>query len=220
MSKDLSAAQTLLNLGKITNTEEIHTHDGSVLWPGGQEVIMDNPTHAMPSMLGGTQQNANFAPPPRSAAPNASVDINQLISTMTALMQQNMTLMNRVSAQQESVKREPTYHYNVLPDLSHNIPMFDGISGASSAKIWLKQLESTATLHCWTEAIAFETARSHLEKAAKNWYLASLDEINDWKSFRHAFSKTFLLEKSLTERFQEMQKREQGPNESVTEIFL
>lgn len=110
--------------------------------------------------------------------------------------------------------------YSVLPDLSHNIDKFDGLSGASSARVWLKQLKSTATLHRWTEQVAFEAARSHLVKAARNWYLANLFKIGDWQSFRKAFNNTFLIEKSVTERFQEMLNRSQGASEDTREYFF
>lgn len=86
----------------------------------------------------------------------------------------------------------PTQFYSVLLDLSHNIQEFDGLSGSASTKIWILQLESTATLHRWTEAVAFETARSHLTRTAKNWYLAYIDIIVDWASFRETFNSTFL----------------------------
>lgn len=86
--------------------------------------------------------------------------------------------------------------------------------------MWLKQLETTANLHRWTQVIAFETTRSHLTRAAKNWYLANIDSIYDWQSFRCAFANTFMLEKSLTEKWQEMQKRLQLFEENTKEYFF
>lgn len=53
--------------------------------------------------------------------------------------------------------------------------------------------KSTAILHKWTEAIAFETARAHLVKAARDWYLANIDVIRNWAEFRKAFGDTFLI---------------------------
>ena len=122
---------------------------------------------------------------------------------MTALLQQNAALLERVNNQPQT---QGTFHYNVLPDLSHNIGDFDGLSGATSAKIWLSQLESTSLLHRWTEAVSFETARSHLTKAAKNWYLANLNSIKNWQQFRQAFSGTFLVGKILTEKWEDILK--------------
>ena len=55
-------------------------------------------------------------------------------------------------------------------DLSHNIDNFTGLEVVVKAKAWLKQLESTATLHRWTEDVAFERARAHLEQAARTWF--------------------------------------------------
>ena len=105
--------------------------------------------------------------------------ITQLLAAMTALMQQNTALQQTVSKQQAQ-----TLHYSVLPDLSHNIGEFDGLEGASAAKVWLQQLESTATLHHWTEPIAFETARSRFTKAAKNWFLTNLDTLKNWQAMQ------------------------------------
>lgn len=149
-----------------------------------------------------------------SGLPN---ETTQLLSVMTALLNQNAELIRTVS---NNLRSTDTHHYNILPDLSHNIQDFDGLSGPSSATVWIRQLESTATLHRWTEAVAFETARSHLTKAAKNWYLANLDVIKDWASFRTAFNNTFIIEKSLTERWQEMQARNQKPNEDSREYYF
>ena len=146
--------------------------------------------------------------------PTQATDMPQLIAAMTQLMQQNAKLMGMVSQGQGNQL------FNILPDLSHNIADFDGLSGAANAKIWLQQLESTATLHKWTEAVAFETARSHLTKAAKNWYIGNLDTIVNWQTFRKAFANTFLLEKPMTEKWKEMQGRCQRHDEKTVEYFF
>ena len=169
--------------------------------------------------MSGQQQNNPAPGAPGiniSTTPGQSADINQLITAMTALMQQNTILVETVNRNQN----QGIQNYNVLPDLSHNIADFDGLSGAAEAKVWLKQLESSATLLRWTEPIAFETARSHLKKAAKNWYIASMDTIVDWKSFRKIFSSTFMMEKTLTEKWEEMQKRYQKPGEGHERVFF
>ena len=162
----------------------------------------------------GQAQNTHL-PSPQPACVGSN-EMAQLIAAMTHLMQQNTALMATVTK-----SRDPGNQlFNVLPDLSHNIAEFDGLSGAANAKIWLQQLESTVTLHRWTEAVAFETARSHLTKAARNWYLGNIETIIDWQSFRKAFARTFLMEKSLTERWKEMQKRSQRPDDKTAKYFF
>ena len=47
-----------------------------------------------------------------------------------------------------------------------------------------------------------------------------MDEIKDWKGFIQAFANTFIMEKSLTEKFEEMQRRSKGPNEATKEYFF
>ena len=100
------------------------------------------------------------------------------------------------------------------------IAEFDGFSGAANAEIWLQNLEPTVTLHTWTEAFVFETARSHWTKADRNWYLGNIGTIINWQSFRKAFAHTFLMKKSLTERWKDMQKRSQRRDEKTAEYFL
>lgn len=82
---------------------------------------------------------------------------------------------------------------SLVLDLSRNISEFDGLSGAANARVWLKQLESTVKLHRWTEPIAFETARSRLVRAPKNWYVANTNTITNRQLCRKAFSNTALI---------------------------
>ncbi|XP_014215209.1 uncharacterized protein LOC106644286 [Copidosoma floridanum] len=154
---------------------------------------------------GGIQINNNQAQPQDNMA--------ALVQALTDVMRQNALILDNAQANQNR-------NYSVLPDLSHNIAEFDGLTGPGHARAWLKQLESTATLHKWTEAVAFETARSRLSKAAKNWYLANIDAITNWQQFRQAFANTFMTQKSLTERFQEMSNRTQGQNENTAEYYF
>lgn len=175
-----------------------------------------NPGNFNPNIMDANAGNVpiNVAPP---LIPPPQNDMQQLIQAMTQLMQQNAVLVNTVT---QARTNQQTQLYSVLPDLSHSIAYFDGISGAESARAWIKQLETTANLHHWTQEIAFETARSHLSKGARNWYLANMDKIIDWKSFRAAFSNTFMLDKSLTEKWREMQARNQHRGENTQEYFF
>lgn len=142
--------------------------------------------------------------------------VTQLFGIIAELMQQNSTIMKKLTAD----NNRESFHYNVLPDLSHNIDDFTGLEGPAEAKSWLSQLETTATLHRWTEAVAFETARAHLKRAARNWYLANIESIKDWKSFSDRFKETFIREKSLTEKWKAMESRNQQRGEDIREYFF
>ncbi|XP_018566986.2 uncharacterized protein LOC108907688 [Anoplophora glabripennis] len=113
---------------------------------------------------------------------------------------------------------EHVRNFHVMPDFSKTIEDFTGESGPQDAKLWLKQLETTANLHSWPQAFVFETARSHLCGAAKFWYRGRND-ITDWTKFKTAFANTFLMSKSKTELWKEMQSRIQGIKENVSVYF-
>lgn len=102
-----------------------------------------------------SSEQQHFENPMPIQPPALGLEMQQLIAAMSAMMTQNAQLLARANQPSPSVPL-----YNVLPDLSHNISQYDGLTGAANAKIWLTQLETTANLHRWTEGIAFETARS------------------------------------------------------------
>ncbi|XP_043472429.1 uncharacterized protein LOC122505073 [Leptopilina heterotoma] len=196
------------------NTSEKSSEEAAATLLAMSENKTSNTGTGSPKFL--TAPPPGFMTPPPT--PQVASEMQQLITAMTNLMQQNATMMNAVN--KNMAQQQPQQLYNVLPDLSHNMSDFDGLAGPSNAKVWLKQLESTANLHRWTHAIAFETARSHLTKAVKNWYLAHIDTIVDWTTFRKAFASTFMLEKTITERWQEMQNRNQRQGENTAEYFF
>ena len=146
--------------------------------------------------------------------PAAQPDLAQVMAAMTVLLQQNAQMI----ASTNNARGTATYH--VMPDMSHNLGQFDGLSGVTTARTWLRQLESSAVLHRWTNAVAFETARSNLTKGARNWYLANLDTTVDWASFKKAFSNRFLIERTLTEKYEEMKTRCQRQGENTREYFF
>ena len=50
--------------------------------------------------------------------------------------------------------------------------------------------------------------------------LANLNSIKIWQQFRQAFSGTFLVEKSLTEKWEDMKKKQQRPGKDTREYFF
>ena len=210
------AASALLDLAGQLPEGSVRFPDGTIKLQDGRILRQDDLNRVQRETKNMASHNIQPSQPTVVPAASTASEFNQLLAAMSDLLRQNAFLVERVNANQAT----PNNHYSVLPDLSHNIEKFDGLCGASTARAWIKQLESTATMHRWTEAVAFETARGNLAKAAKNWYLANMDEIKDWKGFRKAFANTFMMEKSLTEKFEEMQRRCQGPDEATKEYFF
>ena len=93
------------------------------------------------NFLSGTGYDASKQTP--ASQGQGQPDVNQLIAIMTSMMNQNAVLIQSLAQE----KHSETFHYNILPDLSHNIDDFTGLELAVEAKAWLKQLEFTATLH-------------------------------------------------------------------------
>jgi len=107
--------------------------------------------------------------------------------------------------------------FNVMPDLSKSIDLYNGEQGPRSASIWLRQIQTTATLHQWPDVITFQTARTHLDGAAKHWFASR--GITDWHSFKEAFHKSFIFETSKTELWKKMCERIQHSKESESLYF-
>lgn len=139
--------------------------------------------------------------------------------TVARLLQGIENLIQR-SASQPFIPRTETVHYNVLPDLSKNIEIFDASASSTQAKNWLRSIESMGTLHRWTSAIMLETARSHLQRGAKNWYLWRVEELQNWERFCAEFRSSLVQEKSLTERWKEITRRTQKENKATTDSFF
>lgn len=109
--------------------------------------------------------------------------------------------------------------YSILPDLSHTIGMFSGETGAQMAREWLEGIESTAALHRWPENFALQTARTHLQAGARDWYFCHRQTLNNWETFRAQFYETFVTPESFTARWNRMISRTQGKQESLTTYF-
>lgn len=162
-----------------------------------------------------------------SASQNASEPENttSLHNLISGLLQQNAVMLNMLQQQQACYqipipKREnEILNYNIMPDLSKSIDYFDGEKGPAQASTWLKQIDTTATLHSWPEPFIFETARAHLKGAAHHWYLGKQDIIINWTTFKEAFKKTFVFERSKTECWETMRRRVQSSRESISTYF-
>ncbi|XP_077514701.1 uncharacterized protein LOC144125308 [Amblyomma americanum] len=112
-----------------------------------------------------------------------------------------------------------TTTYQVMPDLSKNISDFDGSGDAASAKEWLGNLQTTATLHRWPEPFMLETAKWHLVGPAKDWLRSRKEVSTSWENFDYHFRRTFCGQTRAAERWRKMQERVQQRNESTTAYF-
>nr|KAJ3662555.1 hypothetical protein Zmor_006898 [Zophobas morio] len=106
-----------------------------------------------------------------------------------------------------------------MPDFSKTIGDFCGEKGPGEAKRWLEQITTSTTLHHWPDEFAYETAKNHLQGAARNWYEGRIREMPDWTSFRLAFERTFLIRQSKTELWSKMKERVQEKNENISAYF-
>lgn len=161
----------------------------------------------------------------------SNTNMGGMSNTLAMLIQQNTILIGMLQQQQSntsqnnqsvsgaSVNDENLRNFHIMPDFSKTIADFSGEKGPQDAKMWLSQIKTTAQLHSWPDTFLFETARSHLCGAAKFWYQSRCDEVKDWSSFKNAFSKTFLLSKTKTELWKEMQSRAQGAKENISVYF-
>ncbi|KAK8775362.1 hypothetical protein V5799_031293 [Amblyomma americanum] len=112
-----------------------------------------------------------------------------------------------------------TTTYQVMPDLSKNISDFDGSGDAASAKEWLGNLQTTATLHRWPEPFKLETAKCHIVGSAKDWLRSRKEVSTSWENFDYHFRRTFCGQTQAAERLRKMQERVQQRNESTTAYF-
>ena len=109
--------------------------------------------------------------------------------------------------------------YSVMPDLSKNIEDFDASGSSATARIWLDSVESMSTLHRWPQDVLLGSARMHLKGAARDWYLTYARNIKNWNDFQRKFKASFIKEKSLTSKWEEMSRRRQHDGEDVTKYF-
>ncbi|KAH7985965.1 hypothetical protein HPB49_026183 [Dermacentor silvarum] len=100
--------------------------------------------------------------------------------------------------------------FQVMPDLSNNITSFNGCEDAPSAKDWIENIRTTATLHSWPESFMLETAK-----------LAAFEEIRSqtWSDFEERFRRTFVSQTRAAERWRKMHERVQQRNESSVAYF-
>lgn len=146
-------------------------------------------------------------------------NVDRLVNTIQALVSQNTEMLRMLQLNNSQQAGNDVQNFNIMPDLSKTIEQFDGEKGPANAKLWLQQLENTALLHHWPDAFTYQTAQNNLRGAATYWFKSRCSKLTDWNSFKEAFKKTFLFERSKTECWQRMQSRMQLPKENVSVYF-
>ncbi|GJQ72986.1 hypothetical protein Trydic_g1623 [Trypoxylus dichotomus] len=147
-----------------------------------------------------------------------SDNVSQLVEMVRKLMEQNMRLVSQI---QMNNNVTPTNAANVsmVPDLWKTIDQFDEEKDPVSAKLWLKKLKVSLTLHKWPEYFTFQVACSNLIVAANFRLRIRVAEITDWKKFVETFQRTFVYEESKTELWKRMQDQTQQMKENISLHF-
>lgn len=158
-----------------------------------------------------------------TATTSSGSDANNMMHMMANLM---ATIENnRLTSEQRMLQllnqkgQDRAELFHIMPDLSKGIDNFNGEYEKGGSKEWLEILCSTATLHSWPDEFTLQTAKAHLTGAAKNWYIANMEELTSWEIFKQRFKKTFGVEATLTDKWTKMQSRVQLPGESVSVCF-
>lgn len=158
---------------------------------------------------------------PGNAGNSASIHegVAPFLNTINAVLQQNADMLRLLQLNTQSAQTPEVKNYNMMPDFSKSIEKFDGTKGPITAKQWLQQLETLATLHNWPSSFTFQMATNNLTRAAKCWLNRKLTDVTSRDQFNTAFRKTFIFETSATENWKRMQDRVQLPKESVHNYF-
>ncbi|CAI6359069.1 unnamed protein product [Macrosiphum euphorbiae] len=98
--------------------------------------------------------------------------------------------------------------------------VFNGKTGDTDvAKEWLNALKAVALMNKWSDTCILETGRSHLDGAARNWYLSHMNELDSFAKFTTAFEETFTSQESVTDTGKRMNGRVQKRDETVFAYF-
>lgn len=147
-------------------------------------------------------------------------DMTELIRVMleqNRLREQQMDqIVNRLFERNRVDSSPPTS----VPNHTQIIPTFNGESGDTDvASEWINALKSVALLNRWPDACTLEAGRSHLEGAARSWFLSHMTELNTLEQFITSFEQTFTCQESITEMWKKMNERVELRGETVFAYF-
>jgi hypothetical protein len=108
----------------------------------------------------------------------------------------------------------------VLTDLKSAVPTFAG-DNASQARAWLKAANPAAITLNWPEEYKLDYCTQQLRGAAKFWFdrVNARHEVNNWPAFETTFQRTYCIEDSQTEFYDQMRAVKQF-KESNLEVYF
>lgn len=210
--------------------EHLQTHQDDGLVERSEQGSVRVRRDILPSTLDDPRSATNQLPPLPHTSANSPLeqmmwnlleDGRRREQTLMQLCQQALA-QNPVTPTENNNTRPDDYsipNYHIMPDLSKSIEDFHGEMGTSTAKEWIRTLEGMRVLHRWPDNFALEEARTHLKDGAKDWFKLRSSELTTWKSFYDAFTKSFIVPVSTTQRWRAMTERVQGPQEALTTYF-
>lgn len=147
-------------------------------------------------------------------------DLKQLVCAMleqSRLREQQMSaIVNRLIDNKRNDSAAPT----MVPNHTQIIPVFTGESGdTDAASEWMNALKTVALLNRWPDICTLEAGRSHLEGAARHWFLSHMAELDTLEKFTTSFERMFTSQESITETWKKMSERAQQRGETVFAYF-
>lgn len=144
---------------------------------------------------------------------------------MLALMEQNrlreqqmVVIVAKLLDQNRSSNEFPKT--TTVPSFSQTVPTFSGETGDTDLAIeWINALKTASLLNRWSKTCTLKAARSHIEGAAKHWYLSHMSEMNTCEKFITSFEIMFTGKENLTESLKKMKERVQKESEPVFTYF-
>lgn len=105
-----------------------------------------------------------------------------------------------------------------LPDLSRTVPSFSGRETHHVAEDWVDTVDGLAGVYEWPFPYRLQFVRANLVAAARNWFLT--EQFDDWADFSRKFRDTFVPNRSVGDKWEEMRRRTQGRGEHIVDYFF
>ncbi|KAJ8672086.1 hypothetical protein QAD02_003345 [Eretmocerus hayati] len=106
------------------------------------------------------------------------------------------------------------------PNVQTAIRDFDGIEGPKQADAWIRELEIMKNVNSWSDLVAFNVAKAHLENAALKWYLTKAADIVNYNELLTSFKATFCASVSKGDELRLMLARVQGNKELLPDYVF
>jgi len=117
-------------------------------------------------------------------------------------------------------KQSPIYiqsDYRVPPEVDRNVPLFNGLETNYVAEDWISTVTGVVVLNGWNFNQGLHYVRAHVTGAARNWFLSEV--FADWHDLEMKFREAFVQEIRLSDRWNELNQRNQEPEEHLVDYF-